>query len=146
MTQALIDRVMMIAAAPTIAGERCNVRFRTPATARIHAATYKRLDGVPEVHISPDLDSDHAMNSYLHELGHIRAGHMASVKATDYNEAPPDSKPLNWETIDWQHEAEADQWRDRWITIGEANRDPDLPRIEGIVTALMKFYSEGGLM
>ena len=133
-----IDQALMKYAAPYLAGQPCRVKFRKPAAKGFNASVHNSLDGIPEVNLTPDMDPERTLKSYLHELGHVRAGHLD--KAGKMHDMPPDSNPVYWNNINWQNEAQADAWRDQWLKYGQKHAKAADTETQGILYALVDYY------
>ena len=60
-----LDRLLMTLAAPTLAGKRCIVKFRKPAAKGFSASVHRNLEGIPEVNITPGMDPERTLGSFL---------------------------------------------------------------------------------
>jgi hypothetical protein len=135
------ERVLMIAAAPIICGRFCVVKFKTPPTVGSYGSTMVRTDGIIEIHISPFLGND-AIETYLHELAHVRLGHVDLMPKSLTHEAKPRSiSSENNRRPQW--EVDADDLKERWLRYGETHAKPNQTKAQNVIWALLDFYKDG---
>lgn len=130
--------VVMIMAAPTIAGRHVIVRRRDPTQRGAAAEVSVNQEGVPVISISPNIGPD-TVKMYLHELAHIRLGHTDQMARSNTHNEPPGSDTLQVNTS-W--EDQVNEQVNEWLRYGRNHADPTEPEQMGIVQALYKHYKQ----
>jgi len=131
--------VMMVIAAPTIAGRPCIIRRKAPGSKDAYGSTTVRPDGLPVIRIDPDLGKD-TVKIYLHELAHIRLGHVDQVRRTNLHLAAPRSIPADANPSIREWENQVDDQVNEWLRYGRKHADPGDQL--GIIQALYKHYKK----
>lgn len=135
----LETRLLMIMAAPFICGRPVRVRFKAPVSVGAYGTTTVRPDGTPEVRIDPELGAL-TLETYLHELAHIKLGHVDHMAKSGLHDRAPRSRPAEaahqLPAIEKQAEAQAAAW----LRYGRKHADPSRPEGEGIIYALVDYY------
>jgi len=135
------ERVLMMIAAPIISGRPCVVKFKNPPTVGSYGAAMVRTDGIIEIHISPNL-GEFEIETYLHELAHVRLGHCDLMRKSNTHEAMPRSiSSENKRRPQW--EVDADDLKERWLRYGEAHAKPNQTKAQNVIWALADYYQEG---
>lgn len=136
------ERVLMMAAAPIICGRWCVVKFKTPPTVGSYGSTMVRPDGIIEIHISPNL-GENTVETYLHELAHVRLGHVDLMPVSNIHEAKPRTVSVSREERRPQWEVDADDLKERWLRYGEVHAKPNQTKAQNVIWALLDFYKDG---
>lgn len=133
-------KVLLIVAAPTIAGRPVAIRFKAPVTAGLDGSVTVRPDGKPDVRIRPDLSMDRMTRVILHELAHVRL-HADHMPRSTMHEAPPESRPFRAYIEQDENQADeiqADELVNEWLRYGREHADPGDQL--GIIEAIYKYY------
>jgi len=129
-------KLLMIMAAPAIAGRKCVVHFKAPATVGLAGSVTIRPDGVPDIRLSPDLAD---LDLYLHELAHVRL-HADQMPRSEMYEAPPESRPAYTYSEVKSDEDQADKLVNQWLRYGRKHAAPGDQL--GIISALYNHYTK----
>jgi len=130
---------LMVEAAPVIAGRPVIFRYETPFTTNSYGTITINKKNIPVVTVSNLLID--TLSTYLHELAHVRL-HADRMEKSNWDTAPARSYQVPKYKKSPTREAQADAMRDEWLKIGKANADPSLPGDEGILLALIDYYTK----
>jgi hypothetical protein len=124
--------------APILAGRKVYFRLGDPPTKTGLGTTSVSREGVPVVIVRPDAP----IETYLHELAHIRLGHTDKMTRSDTHKRPaysvqvkPSQRVPTWEN-------QADALSDQWLTYGKAHELPGYNGEAGVLMALLNYYKE----
>ena len=129
---------LMAAAANKLAGKPVTLRLQAPATKGLLGEVHKAANGTMVIDLRPDLDNEQTLKVLLHETGHIRT--MEFLPSRYYKQAPGSVTRTPLTKAQKTHETRADLLARKWETWGKAHARPDLPELEGILTALLYDY------
>ena len=132
---------LMVLAAPVLAGRPCVVRLADPVTKTALGCVTVRADGVPVITIRADLGK-WTLSSFLHELAHIRLGHVDRMESSNLEQAPAYSYTVSKAERQPSWEDQADALRDQWLAYGKKHADPSYTQDAGILLALIDKYRE----
>lgn len=116
------------------------VRLQAPATKGLLGEIHKAASGKIVIDLRPDLDNSQTITVLLHEIGHART--MDFSPSYYYKQAPGSIPRTPLTNPQKAHETKANQLASKWELWGKQNARPDLPYIEGILTALYYDYTE----
>ncbi len=135
--------LLMQLAAPYIAGKPCILKRRDPASRDAAGLTTVNMQGVPIVTLMPSLQDEGdqvLLKTYLHELAHVRL-HSGMIRRTNTDMQPPNSKETPPSPREYENEAN-DQAK-AWLEYGERHRDLNEPYAQGVIYALVDYYTKG---
>ena len=135
--------LLMQLAAPYIAGKPCILKRRDPASINAAGLTTVSMKGIPIVTLMPSLQDEGdqvLLKTYLHELAHVRL-HSGMIRRTNTDMQPPNSKETPPSPREYENEAN-DQAK-AWLEYGERHRDLNEPYAQGVIYALVDYYTKG---
>ena len=130
------QRALLPILAERLAGRSCEIQWRKPYISDFLALTAQGENG-PIIQLDPDLSGAQLLRVFLHELGHIRAGHALPDHANHQK------APATWHLTDREgfiaetqpREAQADSWARYWLDFAE--RSAQGKSITALLAALM---------
>jgi len=135
--------LLMQLASQYIAGKPCVLKRRDPASIGAVGLTTVNMQGVPIVTLMPSLQDEGdqvLLETYLHELAHVRL-HSGMIRRTNTDMQPPNSKETPPSPREYENEAN-DQAK-AWLEYGERHRDLNEPYAQGVIYALVDYYTKG---
>ena len=140
-----IDRallwVLMKHAAPIIAGKPCLLKQAQYATDKGWGFMSVNMQGTPVVSLSQglkDYGDREYLRVYLHELAHVKFHSQNYVRSTIDQESPDFDIPVNTVVED-----QADKQANEWLEYGDKHRDQNKPYANGVILALVDYYTKG---